>query len=108
MSQYRFNPWLFAGDLVVANMQAGVGFWHRLSSTQGDAARSRAAERVAARASGGFEARQAALHPSPDLAPDEMPAERPAGASAEPGAAGPKPESVKGSAKRGGKRRPRK
>lgn len=108
MSQYRFNPWLFAGDLVVANMQAGVGFWHRLSSTQGDAARSRVtADRIAA-AGGGFEARQAALHPSPDLAPDEMPAERPAGVSAESAAAGPKPESVKASAKRGGKRRPRK
>jgi hypothetical protein len=105
MGQHRFFPWFFAGDLVVANMQAGMGFWHRHSSPQSDAKTSRLpADSIAAPSGGGSEARKAALRSSRDVTP----VERSARAPAEPAVAGPKPETPKAGAKRGGKRRPRK
>jgi hypothetical protein len=81
MGQPRFNPWIFAGDLVVANMQAGAVLWHRFASPQGGAATARMINETIAAAT-----------------------------AAEPGtaAATPAPKTVKANAKRLRKRSPRK
>lgn len=111
MGQQRFNPWIFAGDLVVANMQASAVLWHRLSSPQGKAEKSRMiSEKVAAASSGVFEAQKAALRLSRDVALGKVSGERAACAAAEVGAAASKPamKTVKANAKRLGKRSPKK
>lgn len=111
MGQPRFNPWFFAGDLVVANMQAGAVLWHRLSSPQGGAEKARMInEKVAAASSGAFEAQKAALRLSRDVSLGKVSPERAASAAAEIGAAASKPalKTMKANAKRLGKRSPRK
>lgn len=111
MGQQRFNPWLFAGDLMVANMQIGAVLWHRLASPQGGAEKVRMInEKVAAASSGVFEAQKAALRLSRDVALGKVSTERAAHAAAELGAAAAKPalKTVRANAKRLSKRSPRK
>jgi hypothetical protein len=111
MGQQRFNPWIFAGDLVVANMQIGAVLWHRLASPQSRAERARMVnEKVAAASSGVFEVQKAALRLSRDVALGKVSGERAACAAAELGAAAAKPalKTVKANAKRLGKRSPKK
>ena len=111
MGQHRFNPWIFAGDLVVANMQVGAVFWHRLSSPQSGAEKARMVnEKIAAASSGVFEAQKAALRLSRDVTLGKVSAGRSASACAELGAAALKPglKTLKANAKRLSKRSPRK
>jgi hypothetical protein len=111
MGHQRFNPWFFAGDLVVANMQIGAVLWHRLASPQSAAEKSRMiGEKVAAASSGVFEAQKAALRLSRDIALGKVSSKRAAHAAAEVGAAAVKPalKTVKSNAKRLSKRSPRK
>jgi hypothetical protein len=110
MGHHRFNPWIFAGDLVVANMQIGAVLWHRLSSPQSGAEKSRMInEKIAAASSGVFEAQKAALRLSRDVTLGKVSPERVAHAAAELGAAASKPalKAVKANAKRLSKRSPR-
>jgi hypothetical protein len=94
MGHHRFNPWIFAGDLVVANMQIGAVL----------------NEKIAAASSGVFEAQKAALRLSRDVTLGKVSPERVAHAAAELGAAASKPalKAVKANAKRLSKRSPRK
>ena len=111
MGQHRFNPWIFAGDLVVANMQIGAVLWHRLSSPQSAAEKSRMIrEKVAAASNGVFEAQKAALRLSRDVTLGKVSAGRSASACAELGAAALKParKTLKANARRLSKRRARK
>jgi hypothetical protein len=111
MGQRPFNPWIFAGDLMVANMQIGAVLWRRLASPQSKAERSRMiSEKVAAASSGMFEAQKAALRLSRDAALGKVSPERAAHAAAELGAAAVKPalKTVKGNARRLNKRGSRK
>jgi hypothetical protein len=111
MGQRRFNPWTFAGDLMVANMQIGAVLWHRLSSPQSGAEKSRmVAEKIAAASSGVFEAQKAALRLSRDMTLGKVSRSRAANAAAELGAAASKPgmKTLKANAKRLGKRSSRK
>ena len=111
MGQPRFNPWIFAGDLVVANMQIGAVLWHRLASPQSGAEKARMInEKVAAASSGAFAAQKATLRLSRDVALGKVSGERAAAAAAELGAAAAKPalKTVKANAKRLRKRSPRK
>lgn len=111
MGQQRFNPWIFAGDLMVANMQMGAVLWHRMSSPQSAAEKARMInEKVAAASSGVFEAQKAALRLSRDVALGKVSGERAAHAAAELGAAAVKPalKTVKSNAKRLSKRSPKK
>jgi hypothetical protein len=111
MGQHRFNPWVFAGDLMVANMQIGAVLWHRLASPQTGAEKARMInEKIAAASSGVFEAQKAALRLSRDVALGKAPAARSAAACAELTAAAVKPalKTLKANEKRLSKRRPRK
>jgi hypothetical protein len=111
MGRQTFNPWVFAGDLLVANMQAGAVLWHRLARPQGGAEKARMInEKIAAASSGVFEAQKAMLRLSRDVALRRMPAARAACAAAEVGAAAAKPalKTVKANAKRLRKRSARK
>jgi hypothetical protein len=111
MGYQRFNPWIFAGDLVVANMQIGTVLWHRLSSPQSDAEKSRMiSEKIAAASSGVFEAQKAALRLSRDVALGKVSHKRAAHAATALGAAAAQPalKTVKANAKRLSKRSPRK
>lgn len=108
---HRFNPWIFAGDLVVANMQMSAVLWHRLASPQSGAEKARMInEKIAAASSGVFEAQKAALRLSRDVTFGKVSPERAAHAVAELGAAASKPglKTVKANAKRLGKRSPKK
>ncbi|HWV52661.1 hypothetical protein [Pseudorhodoplanes sp.] len=107
IGQHRFNPWIFAGDLVVANMQIGAVLWHRLAAPQTSVERARMiSEKVAAASSGVFETQKAALRLSRDISLGKVSATRMACAPAELGAAASKPalKTVKANAKRLGKR----
>lgn len=98
-----FNPWVFAGDLVVANMQAGAVVWHRLAAPSDSAEKARMInEKIAAASSGVFEAQKAMLRLSRDVVLRRVSAGRAAGAAAEVGAAAVKPalKTVKANAKR--------
>ncbi len=111
MGRRRFNPWLFAGDLFVANMQVGAVLWHRLSSPQSDAEKARmVSEKIAAATSGAFEVQKAAMRLSRDVALGNVSPGRAAQAAAELGAAAAKPalRTVKANAKRLRKRGRRK
>ena len=106
MGQRRFNPWTFAGDLVVANMQIGAVLWHRLSQPQSGAEKSRmVTEKTAAASSGAVEAQKAALRLSRDIALGKVSPGRAASGAAEIGAAASKPgrKTLKANAKRLGK-----
>ena len=107
MSQRRFDPWSFAGDLMIANMQFGAVLWERLSSQQSEAEKSRmVSEKIAAASSGVFEAQKAALRISRDVALGKMPIGRAASVPSELAAAAVKPalKTLKANAKRLGKR----
>ncbi|MFN3350593.1 hypothetical protein [Pseudorhodoplanes sp.] len=111
MGRQLFNPWIFAGDLMVANMQIGAVLWHRLAAPQSGAERARMVnEKVAAASSGVFEAQKAALRLSRDAALGTMSPARAALAAAELGEAATKParKTLKANARRLGKRSPRK
>lgn len=103
LSSSHFNPWTFAGDLMVANMQASAVLWHRLSAPQGDAEKARMInEKIAAASSGIFESQKAMLRLSRDVALRRLSAGRAACATAEIGAAAAKPalKTVKANARR--------
>ena len=107
MSQRRFDPWAFAGDLMIANMQIGAVLWQRLSSPQSESEKSRMlSEKIAAASSGVFEAQKAALRISRDVALGKMPIHRSASVPSELAAAAATPalKTLKANAKRLGKR----
>lgn len=111
MGRRRFNPWMFAGDLFVANMQIGAVLWHRLSSPQSDAEKARMiSEKIAAASSGAFAAQKAAMRLSRDVALGKVSPGRAAHVAAELGAAASRPalKTVKANAKRLRKRGRRK
>ncbi len=111
MGQQRFNPWIFAGDLVVANMQMGAVLWRRLSSPVSGTEKSRMiTEKIAAASSGVFAAQKAALRMSRDITLGKMSRERSANAPAELAAAAVKPalKTLKANSRRLSKRRPSK
>jgi len=100
MPRRLFNPVTFVGDLMIANMQMSTVLWHRLSSPQSEAERSRMiTEKVAAASSGVFEAQKASLGLSRDIALGKSPA---TGAALELAEAGMKPalKTMKANAKR--------
>jgi hypothetical protein len=69
MPRRTFNPFTFAGDLMIANMQVSAVLWQRLSSRQSEAERSRMiSEKIAAASSGVIEAQKAALRMWCDIA----------------------------------------
>ncbi|MDT3684548.1 MAG: hypothetical protein RO009_05845 [Pseudorhodoplanes sp.] len=111
MGRRHFNPWIFAGDLFVANMHATAVLWHRLSSPQGDAEKARMiSEKIAAASSGAFEMQKAALRLSRDAALGKVSPGRAAHVAAELGAAASRPalKTVRANAKRLRKRSKRK
>lgn len=108
MGRRHFNPFIFAGDMMVANMQIGTVLWHRLSAPQSDAETSRmVSEKIAAASRGVFEAQKAALRLSHDMMFGRVSAGQ---AVADIGAAAAKPArtTLNANAKRLGKRGPRK